>query len=152
MRFNIKLRLALTFILIVGMSVLSAFIAIYGLSNLSESSAHLIRNVAERQRLALDLQKSIVEMQRSERDFLLNDEKSERDKIVKQFDLARDEFKKGLDSLNKLSGSENREALSKVGADFKTLSEMMEKTLSKAATFTDARVVIAWHTPFRTSA
>jgi methyl-accepting chemotaxis protein len=131
MRFNIKLRLALTFILIVGMSVLSAFIAIYGLSNLSESSTHLIRNVAERQRLALDLQKSVVEMQRSERDFLLNDEKSERDHYVQEFKLARDEFKKYLDSLNKLSGNENREVLATVGVDFKALNEMMEKTLSK---------------------
>ncbi len=132
MRFNIKIRLALTFILIVGMSVLSAFIAIYGLSNLSESSAHLIRNVAERQRLALDLQKSVVEMQRSERDFLLSDDKAARDHFVQQSMSARDEFKKNLDSLSKLSGTDNREALAVIGVDFKSFNEVVEKTLSKS--------------------
>ena len=133
MRFSIKARLALTFAVIVSMSVVSAFIAIYGLGRLSESSAHLVSVVAERQRLALDLEKSVAEMQREESSFLLSNEKADKDHHAQQLLAARDEFKTSFESLSKLSGSESREALSTITSDFKAFNEIMDKALSVTA-------------------
>ena len=142
MRFSIKTRLALTFSVIVSMAVLAAFIAIHGLSTIEESSDHLVRVVAERQRLAVDLQKSVAEMQRDERDFLLSSEKSDIDLYEQAALAARNEFKNNLESLSKLSTSEAHEILAEVGADFKSFSEVQDKVLQIGRTHSNGQALV----------
>ncbi len=142
MRFSIKTRLAITFAFIVSMSVLAAFIAIHGLSSLATSSANLINNVGERQRLSLDLQKSVAEMQREERDFLLSSEKADMDHYEQAALTARADFKSSFESLNKLSGNEGRDSLAAIGAEFKAFSDTQDKVLQIGRTHSNGQALV----------
>jgi methyl-accepting chemotaxis protein len=127
MRFSIKTRLAITFAFIVSMSILAAFIAIHGLSALASSSSNLISNVAERRLNALDMQKSIAEMQREERDFLLSSEKADMDRYEQGAQASRADFKASFESISKLAGNEGRDALTVIGSEFKAFADIQDK-------------------------
>jgi len=127
MRFSIKTRLAITFAFIVSMSILAAFIAIHGLSALASGSANLISNVAERRLNALDMQKSIAEMQREERDFLLSSEKADMDRYEQGAQASRADFKASFESISKLAGNEGRDALTVIGSEFKAFADIQDK-------------------------
>ena len=128
MRLTIKAKLAITFTVIVVLSAVSTLLSITGLSELNDSIHSLIDNSAQREKLTIELQRTVYLIQREEKNFLLTSDEAELARFDKLLVERRADFRSQFSDLKSLNHDESSQAvLEKIDSLFADLVKAQEK-------------------------
>src|SRR5882724_1702581 len=108
MRFTIKLKLGLTFATIVVLSTVTAVLGVSSLASLDSNLQSLVQGPVERQRLALELNNSLLAMVRAEKNLVLSETKEEIDRSDAEIGSLRQEFLSKIDKVEAIATAEGR--------------------------------------------
>ncbi|MEY4592697.1 MAG: hypothetical protein RIR18_1592, partial [Pseudomonadota bacterium] len=128
MRLTIKAKLALAFTVVILLSAISTWMAISGLGQLNDSIHSLVDISARRDKLTVQLQRTIFLIQREEKNFLLANELADIDKFDKGMLDRREEFRLLLNEFRSVMPREEEQAkVAKVEEMFGQLVKAQDK-------------------------
>lgn len=89
MRVSIMAKLALAFGVVIGLAALSAVVAINGLADLSRNISKLVDYSAPREKLSVEMERTVFLLQREEKNFLLSSDAADLDRFDKAMQIGR---------------------------------------------------------------
>lgn len=109
-RITIRAKLTAAFAVVILMSVLSTWLSISGLANLSENITNLVDGSARRDKLTVEMQRTIFQLQREEKTFLLVSDPAEIEAIEQQVLAHHQTFREQVKSLYELAVADEERA------------------------------------------
>ncbi|MGE5506798.1 MAG: methyl-accepting chemotaxis protein [Actinomycetota bacterium] len=139
MRVSIMAKLALAFGVVIGLAALSAVVAINGLADLSRNISKLVDYSAPREKLSVEMERTVFLLQREEKNFLLSSDAADLDRFDKAMLARRDEFKALMEQRRKVADEEGLRKLATVEALFAQLVAAQDKVRELGRIHSNAR-------------
>ena len=127
MRFTIKLKLALTFTVIIALAGAMAWLGVSGLGSINDTMEQMVRGPVQRSLLAADLRVQLLAIIRSEKNLLLSVTPEEISRFDAEILKSREQFVSGLEKLRGIASVRGREILAQISTPMAQWIQVQDK-------------------------
>ncbi|MEE4197035.1 MAG: methyl-accepting chemotaxis protein [Bacteroidales bacterium] len=145
MKLTIKLKLVLSFILLIGISVLIYFLGSRNLANMNENLNELVNNQTERIILSEEINQELILIATNEKNLILAQSQNEMQEYIRLIKTDTEILKEKLKELREITSEQNREAVNEFENKFDNYIGFYEQIKEHSLENTDSTRALAFN-------